>query len=109
MSRLLLVALQDMHLVELRHRITEGLLKEMVQSRSEAAELSKKYDTRWVQGPEGSEAGHTPKVQLLAVQGKQWVQQLLGQAVAASLRQSQHCLIALRWRQKISVIHTCMG
>ena len=44
----LVAALEDMHAWEVRQHIAEELLKEMLQSRSEAAELSKKYDTRWV-------------------------------------------------------------
>ena len=45
----LVAALEDMHTWKERHRKAKELLKEMLQSRSEAAELSKKYDTRWVQ------------------------------------------------------------
>ena len=44
----LVPALEDMHTWEERHRKAKELLKEMLQSSSEAAELSKKYDTRWV-------------------------------------------------------------
>ena len=42
----LVAALNDMHTWEERHRKAKELLKEMLQSRSEAAGLSKKYDTR---------------------------------------------------------------
>ena len=41
-------ALEDMHTWERRRCKAKELLKEMLQSRSEAAELSKEYDTRWV-------------------------------------------------------------
>ncbi len=44
----LVAALEDMHTWEERHRNAEELLKDMLQSHSEAAELSKKYDIWWV-------------------------------------------------------------
>ena len=43
-----MAALEDMHAWEERHNSAKELLKEMLQSRSEAVQLSKKYDTRWV-------------------------------------------------------------
>ena len=46
----LVAALEDMHTWEERHLEAKELLKEMLQSRSEAAELSKKYDIRSVPG-----------------------------------------------------------
>ena len=45
---LLMTGLQDVHTWKECHHKAEELLKEMLQSRSEAAELSKKYDARWV-------------------------------------------------------------
>ena len=49
MSKYLVAALEDMHTWEELRCTAEVLLKEMLQSRSEAARLRKKYDTRWVQ------------------------------------------------------------
>ena len=46
-----MAALEDMHTWEECHRKAKELLKEMLQSRSEAACLSKKYGIRWV--PDG--------------------------------------------------------
>ena len=46
----LVAALNDMHTWEEHHYHGKEMLKDMLQSRSEAAELSKKYDTRWASG-----------------------------------------------------------
>ena len=46
----LVLALEDMHTWEKRHCKAKELLKEMLQSRSQVAGLSKKYDIRWVPG-----------------------------------------------------------
>ena len=46
----LVAALEDMHSWEHRHRKAKKLLKDMLQSRSEAAELSKQHDIWRVPG-----------------------------------------------------------
>ena len=90
----LVAALEDMHTWEVRHRIAEDLLKEMLQSRSEAAELSKKYDTRWISENEDQRLVAPPcEASGCAVFVMQWVQQLLSQAVDPGLRNRQHCMI----------------
>ena len=46
----LVAALEDLHTWDVRRHNTEELLKPMLQCCAEAARISKKYDTRWVQG-----------------------------------------------------------
>ena len=65
--------MEDMHTWEERYGTAKELLKEMLQSRSEAAELSKMYDSRWVSRKVNIN-GPPHRVRLLAVTGNHWAQ-----------------------------------